>query len=702
MKLRGPIFLSVAALTFLLAAFFPKPVNNAEKESIIMQTLLTFVNQLHYNPKDLNDEFSAELFDYYLRRIDGGRRFLTQENVQALEMHKTLLDDQARTGKFDFFDESLAQLEAGIEKGKTYYREILAQPFDFSREEFIELDNEKKAFAKDDAELREYWRKSLKYDVLTRVARRLKAQEDKGEETEIKSLEILEKEARKEVEEVYSDYFNRLGKLKRSDRLSGYLNTLTHIFDPHSGYYQPIDKENFDIRMSGEYEGIGARLMLEGDYTKVTEVIAGGPAWQSKEIREGDLFLKVAQGDEEEWTDITGWPLNDVVQRIRGEKGTKVRLMIRSSDGTTKEVALIRDKIKTEETFAKSLILDSPDQEERIGYIYLPSFYANFQDKNGRFSSKDVAQEVEKLKAENVDGIILDLRNNGGGSLSDVIRMTGLFIEKGPIVQVKSRRRDAEVYRDVDSRVQYDGPLAVMTNSFSASASEILAAALQDYNRAVIVGSKSTHGKGTVQRFFDMDRIVRGAEEYKPLGNVKVTTQKFYRINGGSTQLRGVTPDIILPDNYSEIKIGEREEDYPLSWTEIEPVEYSQDIFRVSNLEELRRKSQERIAQDPSFQKVIENAKRLAKNQEMSLYPLNLKAYQELAEKLEAEAEQYKDIFAGVALPGTHNLAADYEYIHENEKNEAMNENFVETVSKDAYIKETLHIMDDLIESVKQ
>jgi len=698
MKLRGPIFLSVAALTFIFAAFYPKAINNPEKESVIMQTLLTFVNQLHYSPKAINDEFSAELFDFYLDNIDGGKRFFTQVDIDQLSAFKVRLDDEAKMGSFGFFDQSLELLETGIEKAKTSYKEILAQPFDFNREEYFELDYEKRPFAKDDAELREYWRKSLKYDVLTRVNRRLEQQKDKGEEAEKKSVETLELEARQELEETYDDYFGRVAKIKREDRLTGYLNSITQLFDPHSGYYKPIDKENYDIRFTGQYEGIGARLIQDGDFTRVTEVMAGGPAWKSKELRDGDLFLKVAQGDDEEWTDIAGWTTNDVVQKIRGKKGTKVRLMIRSTDGTEKEISLIRDKIKTEETFAKSLILDGPNNEERIGYIFLPSFYANFKDPNGRFSGKDVAKEVEKLKAENVDGIILDLRNNGGGSLTDVIRMTGLFIEEGPVVQVKASRREPEVYRDVDSQVQYDGPLAVMTNNFSASASEILVAALQDYNRAVIVGSKSTFGKGSVQRFFDMDRIGRINEDLKPLGNVKITTQKFYRINGGSNQLRGVIPDIILPDNFSEIeKVGEKQENYPLSWTEIEPVEHSQNVYQIKNMDKLRKKSKERISKDKSFVMVAGNAKRLAKNREMTYVPLSLKAYQEFYTQRNDEARQYKDMFKNVKLPGTHNLDADLDFIKENEKNEALNENFIEVTSKDPYIKETLNIVHDLI-----
>ena len=702
MKLRGPVLFSVVALTFLFAAFYPKAVNPEQKESMIVRTLLTFVKQLHYNPKDVNDEFSTTLYDYYLDRVDGARRFLTQEQIDQLISYRTQLDDEAKQGTFAFFNESLSLLDAGIDKAEIYYQEILAEPFDFTTEEYFELDSEKRPYAKNDAELKDYWRKSLKYDVLTRVTRRLEDEKSKGEEEEPKPVELLEEEARAEVKENYDKYFKRLEKLKRSDRLSGYLNAMTQIFDPHSGYYEPIDKENFDIRMSGEYEGIGARLMLDGDYTKVSEVMAGGPAWRSKEIQNNDVFLKIAQGDDGEWQDIVGWVLDDVVQLIRGEKGTKVRLMIRTSEGSTKEVILERDKIKTEETFAKSLILDGPEEGERMGYIYLPSFYANFQDRNGRSCAKDVAKEIEKLKAEKVDGIVLDLRNNGGGSLSDVIRMTGFFIEKGPIVQIKSRTRAAEVYRDVDSSVQYDGPLAVMTNGFSASASEILAAALQDYDRAIVVGSKSTFGKGTVQRFYDMDQVVRD-DNVKPLGNIKLTTQKFYRVNGGTTQLRGVVPDIILPDSYQGIETGEAEEDFPLSWTEIDSVDYSQSTYVIEDqhISKLQKASAKRVKENKAFELINENAARIANNREETRFPLQLEAFQALTAKREAEAKKFEDLNADEAMIAASNLKADYAYVNQNEKTKALNEDFVKNVSRDHYIEETLHILHDLI-GVKQ
>lgn len=696
MKFRGPLFFSFLLIAFMVAAFYPKVVDQTEKEAMLMRTILTFMDRLHFNPKPINDEFSEELYKLYLDRIDGGRRFLTQENIEKLEPYKSMLDDEALSGTYNFFDLSLQELEKGIEKTQSFYRDILAQPFDFDKEEKIELDGDDRSWASNDAELKEYWRKYLKYEAMTRLARKLEKQQEKGEEGEKKPEEELEKEAREEVLEMMDDWYGRMEKLRRNDRLSYYLNSLTNIFDPHSVYFEPIEKQNFDIRFSGKLEGIGARLQAEGDFTKVVEVVVGGPAWLGKELKENDIIIKVAQGDEDP-VDIKGMNLNEVVSLIRGKKGTEVRLTIKR-DGMIKTISIIRDVVEFEERYARSLILDGVEEREKIGYIYLPGFYADFEDRNGRFSADDVEKEIEKLKEESVDGIILDLRNNGGGSLRDVVKMSGYFIEEGPVVQIKSRDQKAEVLTDVDPQVQYNGPLVVMVNSFSASASEILAAALQDYNRAVIVGSKSTFGKGTVQRFYDLDRAVRGYNEIKPLGEIKLTTQKFYRINGGSTQMKGVVPDIVLPDEFAYSKIGEKEEEYALEWTKIEPVKYKQGVYKVKNLEELNARSEKRVAGNPTFQKVMERAKRMEQRRDMSEYPLNLEAFMNFSEELKEEQEQYSNIFDKVVNQGVDNLEVDLPSIHQDESKEARNKDFIESVSKDVYIKETLHILHDMIE----
>jgi carboxyl-terminal processing protease len=390
--------------------------------------------------------------------------------------------------------------------------------------------------------------------------------------------------------------------------------------------------------------------------------------------------------------------VEDVVGFIRGKKGTTVFLKVRKPDGTIREISIVRDIVVIDDSYAKSLIIEGEGEGEKIGYINLPSFYADFQNEDGRFCHKDVKAELEKLKDRNVDGIILDLRNNGGGALFPAIDLTGLFIPEGPIVQVAGRGGSKEVLSDKDPSVVWDGPLVVLVNQNSASASEILAAALQDYNRAVIVGSKQTFGKGTVQRFIDMDRTIPGRTDIKPLGTVKLTMQKYYRVNGGSVQLRGVVPDIVLPDSRALLETGERQQTGPLAWTEIEPAEFNQNVYRIPFMETLRERSNNRVAQDPTFFKIQENAKRIKRQRDQDTYPLTLSGYKAMEDANQKEAEQYKDMFDGDVNTGVTNIEIDLEEIEFDESKVARNNEFKKGVTKDVYIREALNILRDMRE----
>jgi len=697
MKKKGLIIVSLFAGILLIASFLPKPSQNEGKEAVLVKTVLNYVEQLHFRPKSLDDKLSEQLFNYYIESIDGGKRFLTKEDLALLEKHRLNLDNQAIEGTFTFFDLSIDLLDKSLRKTQLIYRDLLSKPFNLNGDATFETDSEKRPFPANDAELKEVWRKLLVYEIISRVNEKLELQGKGSAEIKTKSTDELEKEAREAVLKLYDEWYERLFKTKRSDRLSIYINSLTHLYDPHSDYFEPIEKQNFDIRFTGKLEGIGATLQTVGDYTKVATVVVGGPVWKSKELFENDIILKVAQ-EGADFKDISGLGINDVVQQIRGKKGTKVRLLVKKVDGTIKEVEIVRDIIELEEGFAKSLLLKN-DQfpNEKYGYIYLPRFYADFEDPKGRFCAPDVEKEIEKLKAENVNGIILDLRNNGGGSLSDVVKMTGFFIPSGPVVQVKSKESKADVLRDPDSRTQYDGALIVMVNNMSASASEIIAAALQDYGRAIIVGTKSTYGKGTVQRFFDLDMGLRGYEEFKPLGEVKITTQKFYRINGGSTQLKGVTPDIILPDQYHYLEIGEREEDYAMEWTEIAPVGYEPQKSRLQSIDLLRKKSEDRVKSDPSFQMVLKNALRIKKQRDQSIMPLSLNAYKQLLKNQEKEAQEFRDAFKNYQIKSVENLATDLAEINADSAKITRNIAFKESVGKDIYLRESLLILNDYI-----
>ncbi len=695
---------ALVVLLFLGAAALPVG-DGADKEAVLIQVIVQGLGRWHYDPKIIDDDFSEQSFDYYLDQVDGGRRFLTQEDVAKLRPYRDQLDDETGAGTYEFFNEVQEVLKTRLEITQGMYRTILAKPFDFTQEEKLELMDEESAFYPGDAELREYWRRYLKYETLQRYSDKLAdrteaaAAEDPDEEAgELlgKTDEQLEADARGEVLDMFDKWYERLARLTRQDRMSQYLNALISTYDPHTSYFQPKDKENFDIRFSGQLEGIGATLSLDGDYTKVNDIVVGGPAWKGKKLKESDLILKVRQ-EKEDAVSIKGLPLDEVVSQIRGPKGTKVWLTVKKADGNEEEIMIVRDVVILEESFAKSLILPGAAKDEKIGYLYLPSFYANFQDRNGRFSAPDVEKELAKLKAENVDGIILDLRSNGGGSLADVVKMTGYFFEQGPVVQVKTRTLAPEVLKDEDPSVQYDGPLIVMVNEYSASASEILAAALQDYDRALIVGS-TTFGKGTVQRFIDLDRTVSDLQEIKPLGSIKLTMQKFYRVDGGSTQLRGVTPDIVLPDNFSYIETGEKEQDFPLPWTEIAPVAHQQSVYRIDRRDELRRRSEARVAASPAFQRINQNALRVKEQREDRTRPLMLDEFRAQEDARKVEAKTYENLFEDVVNPGVFNITVDLQSIHADESKGERNDSFIESVGKDVYIREVVNIMHDMLE----
>ncbi len=596
MRFKRSLYFAIPCFLFFVGASFTVyQASEVEKDTLRLKTMMDGFKNYHFNPLEINDNFSEKLFSLYMDRLDNGKRFLVQDDITQLSKYKAKLDENITEINYDFFDMSVLLYEAGIQRAKSYYNEALVKDFDYTIEETLELDGDKREYSKnyDDQKLR--WEKLIKYEILNRYNSSLEKQkeelakpkDERKENFEEKSNDYWLGEARSDVKKVFDKWFSRMENTKRSDRMDVYLNAIAGLYDPHTNYYAPIEKQNFDISMSGKLEGIGARLQSDGEETKVTEIITGGPAWKEGSLKPNDIIIKVAQGNEEP-VDLNGMNINEVVSYIRGKKGTEVRLTVKTDDGTERIIPIVRDIVIMDEGYAKSVTLDyEKEGVKNIGYIYLPRFYADFKDKEGRQCAEDVAQEVLKLKNQNVESIILDLRDNGGGSLRDVVKMSGLFIEKGPIVQVKSRDRDPNILEDEDKRVLFDGNLIVMVNQFSASASEILAAAMQDYNRAVIIGSKSTFGKGTVQRFVNLDDMVWGQTEVKPLGSVKMTIQKFYRIDGGSTQLKGVVPDIILPDTYQKIDLGEKEYDYALEWTKIDPVKYSQNVRNVKNMDKL-------------------------------------------------------------------------------------------------------------------
>lgn len=609
-----------------------------------MVSTYEILKSFHYSPQNLDDSYSARIFDLYMKSIDYNKMYFTKDQIDVLSSYKDKIDDEIRSNSLDFFNLSVEIIEGQVKKIIELYPTVLKEPFDYSVKEDINLNSDKRDFCQTQKDLEEYWRKYIKYQVLSEIITIENDTVSKDSTAKVaKSFDEIEKEAREKILKRYDTRFKRITKITRNDRFSSYVNAIAGAFDPHTNYFPPTEKEDFDISMSGKLEGIGATLSEKDGYIKVVEIVPGSPSWKQGELKAEDIILKVAQGDNEP-VEIIDMRLDEAVRLIRGPKGTKVVLTVKKIDGSIVTIPIIRDVIVLEEKYAKSTIISTNDKKSyKIGYIYLPQFYTDMNDSHGRKCSKDIEKEVIKLKNANVDGIIIDLRNNGGGSLNDVVEIGGLFIDKGPIVQVKSMNEPARQYNDNDGKTLYDGPLAIMVNTFSASASEILAAAMQDYKRAIIIGTESTYGKGTVQRIVDIDRLVsHDYQSHKPLGAIKVTIQKFYRINGGTTQFQGVKPDIILPDLYDKIDIGEKELDYPLPWSEIKSVPYT--TWKAApNLKDLNKKSTNRTQKDTSFMLIKEASKWLADTKDEESIPLEYNTFKEKDKTDLALSKKYKN-----------------------------------------------------------
>ncbi|HEX6180109.1 MAG TPA: carboxy terminal-processing peptidase, partial [Chitinophagaceae bacterium] len=511
-----------------------------------------------------------------------------------------------------------------------------------------------------------------------------------------KSNEQLEKEARERALKIMDRYFDRLKlKMTDDDRFNIFVNTITESMDPHTTFFPPVEKRYFDEQMSGRFFGIGASLRDEDGQIKIGSLLTGSPAWKSGEITVGDAIMKVAQGNQEP-VDLTGYFVEDAIKLIRGKKGTEVRLTMKKTDGSIKVVSLIRDEIVQDETFARSAIVKQG--ESKIGYIFLPEFYADFDNPKGNRSYTDVAKEVVKLKEEKVDGIIIDLRNNGGGSLYDVVQMAGLFIEEGPIVQVKDRDGKPQILRDKDRSVLYDGPLAVMVNELSASASEIFAAAIQDYKRGVVIGSTSTYGKGTVQRNIGLDKMFGMLESNNELGTIKLTLQKFYRINGGSTQLRGVSSDIVVPDVFEYSKIREKDNPDALPWDEIKKADYTpwKDYGEV---DEARRKSEARVRTNSSFNLIKTNAQWLA-NQNDRVYSLQLEKYRQEQRQIRQAVKQIDSLNKLTQELTVETPSQDANKFQDDPGKSERYKQWMKNLKTDIYLDEAVKVMGDMINKI--
>lgn len=692
------------SIVVLLGAFFSfkyvngEQTNNESKRIIIQEAVMAAINKGHFSPRAVDDSLSYKIYHKILESLDYDKKFFTQQDINHLKQYEFSIDNEINDGSVAFFDAMDSIFLKRIDGAEKLYKEILKQPFQFDGNDSIQLNGAKLAYAANDAALKDRWHQFLKYRVLAKYVDLKDDQEKakKDKDFKRKTDTQLEADAREGVMKNQDFFFKRLHRLKADERFAIYMNSITNVEDPHTDYFPPKDKEMFDESMSGNFVGIGAQLQEEEGKIKVVAILPGTPCAKQGELKAGDVILKVAQGKAEP-VDIQGYEIDDAVKIIRGKKGTEVRLTVRKIDGSIRTIPIIRDKVEREETFAKSAIINTTDG--KVGYIYLPEFYADFYNANGRRCAVDVANEVKKLKAEDVKGIILDLRNNGGGSLQDVVDMGGLFIDEGPIVQVKTSSETPEKLYDRDKGILYDGPLAIMVNQGSASASEILAAAMQDYKRAIIVGS-TTFGKGTVQRVISLDDMLRYNNKNikDTIGALKITVQKFYRINGGSTQLKGVEPDINLPDIYQHIEIGERRDKSALKWDEIPAADYAP-IAHPVNAPLLEAQSRKRMAANTNFQLIEESAKKMKEKEDDNIYPLNEKAFRKELAASTANSKKMEELEKKAVPLKVTNLKADAAYISRDSTTIARNEAWLKLLKKDIYLSETVNIVHDMFKN---
>lgn len=674
----------------------------------------------HFSGKKVDDERSKDAFGLYIQRMDFGKRFFLQSDVDQLSKYKLLIDDEIVSGQFTLSDKAVAILDKRMSEVSTIIEEILKKPFDFTKKEYLEVDPDKRQFCKDDNELKALWEKILKLDVLTRFLE-LKDEQDgvkdkdkdkkiaekKKDEKKKKTVKLtfeqMEKEAREKTQKSYDRVFKRLRKEKEVEQSAKLINALAMSFDPHTLYLPPKEKENFNIDIKGTLDGIGALLKEEDDYIKVVEIIPGSASWKQGVLQADDIILKVAQGESEP-IDLVGMRVDDAVGYIRGERGTEVRLTVKKPHGEIVVVPIVRDTVVIEETYVKSAVITDKITGRKVGHIIVPKFYRDFSkgldDLSARNCTTDVRNALIKLKKAKVDGVILDLRNNGGGSLEDARQMAGLFIEKGPIVQIKYSTGKMEVLDDTDPTVEYDGPLVVLQNSYSASASEIVAGALQDYGRAVVVGGEKSHGKGTVQTLLELDRgLMRLYKERTDLGNLKLTISKFYRVSGGSTQYKGITSDIVLPDVNTYLETGESQLDFSLPWDEVAAIPYKRWDKAHYNLNTLLENSRNRVGKNSKFRKLETTIDLLTKRRKKTLISLNLeetkaenKFYKDKVEELKFKDEENKNL----SVVFHKDKSVDVKDKKLQDENKKKNEEFVKGLRADPYMTEAIHILDDM------
>ncbi len=693
MKKNLKYSLSFLILVVIVTLSFSWSSVEKDKEKVVMQLMYDALSSVHYQPRVFNDKLSSEVFDVYMKSLDSQKRFMHQNDIDKLGSYRLKLDDELKSGSTEFFDKSIEIALTRFDDAKVRYRRILSGPFDFSSKEFFETDSDKRDYPKDEIQMEAFWRNYLKFRVLNRLYDRAESSDSSTEMNFIINSEGFEEEeskARKKELEIHDEWFKNMSETERLDLFGLFINSFTAVFDPHTQYFAPRQKEAFEIELSGQLEGIGASLRQEGEFTEVVSIVTGSACWRQGELEVGDKLLKVAQGDNDP-EDIIGMSTTKVVSKVRGEKGTEVRLTVRKKDGSQKIISIIRDIVEIEATFARSAIVG---EDKKTGYIRLPKFYVDFYKDSNRDCADDVKKEIVDLKKAGMESLIFDLRGNGGGSLTAAIKIAGLFINQGPMVQVKTSGQKVRSYNDKKEGTTWDGPLVILVNEGTASASEIVAAALQDYGRAIVVGTARTYGKGTVQNILDLDRAAGPFNAaLRPLGALKLTIQKYYRVSGGTTQLEGVKSDIVLPHPYENLPFGEREMEFPLAVDNVDPVYY--ELLPEANFNEVIIKSKKRISSNPEFDEIKSYALWLEKQQENTKFTLNYDSYFERERALDSEVKDFSETLKSKSeldVNWVYSIVppnADSSKVIEYEK-------WFKALSRDIYLAEGFRVVNDI------
>ena len=688
-------------------SFTTKEFDDPDKDKLLIDLITYVLQRGHYDPADMDDVFSEGVYNDFINALDPIKRYFLASDIEEFSEYTLLIDDQIKGKDITFFNVVYERFMQRMEESKLIYDETLEAPFDYTKNETINVDYDSKPFASNKKELNARWRQQLKfstissyYDLVSEKKDSEKSMQEayeKGEVYEVSDNAKLtptemEEKSRSQTRTSLKEYFEFTDDLERKDYFATYLTTIVEEFDPHTNYFAPPDRDRFDQRMSGKLEGIGARLQKKNDYINVIEVISGGPAWRGEHIDVGDIILKVRQADEEEAVSIVGMRIDDAVKLIKGPKGTQVNLTIKRVDGTVEEETITRDVVELEETYAKSSVIEK--ESKKFGLINLPQFYFDMSDYGERNAASDVRKEIIRLKEEGMEGLILDLRNNGGGSLKTAVDIGGLFIKEGPIVQVASSGSKKDVLKDDDDEIVWDGPLVILVNSLSASASEIFAAAMQDYKRAIIIGSEQTYGKGTVQNLIDLNQWMRKSD-MGDMGALKLTTQKYYRVNGGSTQLEGVKSDVIMPDRYSYIEVGERDYDNPLAYDKISPADYK--VFDgYIDFQETINKSKARMAESAQLALIEENARWIQKRRDELDVTLNFEAYNAEIEKRKEETEKFEAIGEYDNKLNYRSLSNEVALMKQDTVLREKRKRWHKNLAKDIYVEEAINVLEDL------